>query len=468
MGYLESAFLGALQGVTEFLPISSDGHLVVAEALAGVSLQGRDALGFDILLHAGSLLALLLCTGKQWIALLRDAIADADDARRMLLLIVVATVPGAIAGLFFADAVAQMRFLPAAAAGFAATGFALLIGELAGGNRAPAQRLQWELRWWMVFAIGLAQALALLPGVSRSGSTIAVGMILGLSRRDAFSFSFLMAAPILAGAIGKNILDVAGGVVTLPPASVSVAGFVAATIVSAGAYLLLRTWVTRLSLSWFALYLFPLALVLLWIEIGMPHTFEAAEARVLLERYGAMAVFLFAMLESTPPFSVISPGVVVMLLAGAVAGDLRLLMMFAAAGAAGVLLPSVTFYFLGVQYGRSIAHRFHLTDSALSRAESLSVRYGGAGVIIGQFIGLARPAVAFIAGTVRLRRRVFLPCAALGAILLPSAYLGLGYLFRSNLDVVIPVVTLGGTALVILTFLFGGAWGVGKAIARRR
>lgn len=260
-----AVLLGIIQGITEFLPISSDGHLVLADALLELPLDGRDALGFDILLHAGSLLAILLVYWVTWKKLIVATLKKDRDAWTVMGLLIVATIPGVMAGLFFEDVVSGMRSLQAAGTGFLITAAVLIIGEYAGRQKMSADIPMHSVGIGRALLIGCAQAIAILPGVSRSGSTISLGRALGLTRTHALDFSFLMAAPIIAGAVAKTLLDAFTGEVVFPPLDVSVTGFVISFIVSMVAIGFLRMFVVKKSLAVFAWYLIPLGLVLLYM-----------------------------------------------------------------------------------------------------------------------------------------------------------------------------------------------------------
>jgi undecaprenyl-diphosphatase len=233
----QAIFIGALQGLTEFLPVSSDGHLVLANILLRISLTGNDALGYDIVLHGGSLLALLLLYRQTWTRLLHSGWRGTNDARRRIGLLLLGTVPGVIAGLLMQDAIGHMRSLHAAGIGFLITGTILMLGEHIGRlRRNTTERMTVP----HALLIGIAQAVAILPGVSRSGSTISAGRALGMERRAALDFYFLLAAPIIAGAVGKTLLDAWTGSIVFPPISIAFTGFLASFIVSLLAIRLLQ------------------------------------------------------------------------------------------------------------------------------------------------------------------------------------------------------------------------------------
>lgn len=280
MSILHALILGAIQGLTEFLPISSDGHLVLAAHLLGTSLEGRSALGFDILLHGGSLLALLILDVAVWWKLLMSLFTPKDrEGRRTVLMLIVATIPAVIAGLLLEDIIAlQLRSITAAAAGFLITAIFLVTGERVGKNKGSSK----QITALTALVMGCLQAFAILPGVSRSGSTISAGRVMGLNRRDALNFSFLMAVPIIAGAIAKTLLDAFEGTVAFPPLPVSVIGFVASFIVSLGAITFLRRMVSNYSLAWFAVYLIPLAMLLLYWEHGLLSLFSIIGTIILV------------------------------------------------------------------------------------------------------------------------------------------------------------------------------------------
>ncbi|MGH7562917.1 MAG: undecaprenyl-diphosphate phosphatase [Gemmatimonadota bacterium] len=191
MTVIEAAVLGLIQGLTEFLPVSSSGHLVIGQALFG--LRG-DNLTFDILVHGGTLLAILFYFRSRLIGFLRRS--EWSYVGKLG----VATVPVVIAGVTLYPTVQEAFTRPALVAGFLAiTGVLLLSLYLRRRPGEEAGRL--EPGWGTALLIGLFQACALLPGISRSGTTIVAGIWLGLAPAAAAEFSFLLAIPAIAGAI---------------------------------------------------------------------------------------------------------------------------------------------------------------------------------------------------------------------------------------------------------------------------
>lgn len=192
MSLIEAIMLGALQGLTEFLPVSSSAHLALAHWLFGWRVPDELKLSFDVALHAGTLLALLLYFGREWVQL-----ATARVDRKLAGLVVLACVPGGLAGLWFeGKAETGFRDPLRIAAMMAVAGLLMLMADRLGKQ----QRETAEARVTDAAAIGVLQALAIMPGVSRSGITISAGLFCGFTRESAARFSFLISMPIIAGA----------------------------------------------------------------------------------------------------------------------------------------------------------------------------------------------------------------------------------------------------------------------------
>jgi undecaprenyl-diphosphatase len=204
-GLIHAAILGIVQGLTEFLPISSSAHLILVPILLGWNDPFIDSAAFDVMLHLGTLVALLAYFWRDlivllgaWLASIRDRHIGADPQRRLAWLLVVSVVPAAILGAAFESFFDQeFRVHWQWIALFALIGAALLwLAERQGRQDRNLEGV--TLR--DSITIGLAQAVALFPGISRSGVTIATGLFLGLTRETAARFSFLMAVPVIAGA----------------------------------------------------------------------------------------------------------------------------------------------------------------------------------------------------------------------------------------------------------------------------
>lgn len=257
MSPFQAAVLGAIQGLTEFLPISSSAHLYVVPTLLGWKYEG---LAFDVALHGGTLLALLIAYWGDWWKLGRDAVAGAPPERRAawgwLMRIAAASVPAVIAGLLLKDAAETwLRSLPLQAAMLAIFGFLLW-----GVDRIrPRGRDSDAPGWGTCLIVGCAQALALVPGVSRSGITITAGRAAGLSRGSAARLSFLLATPITFGA---GLLEIRHLPPDLPWFPLAI-GVVTAAVVGLLAIRGLVQWLSRAGFLPFFLYRLALAAFIL-------------------------------------------------------------------------------------------------------------------------------------------------------------------------------------------------------------
>lgn len=197
MRLFEALVLGAVQGITEFLPVSSSGHLILVRRMLGWSDSG---LAFDAALHLGTIVAICITFRRTWIELLRGR------ARALLWALVLGTIPGALVGLFGKSWVdAYARSTVAVGVLFLVTAVLLWVADRLAG-RSPRRT---NVTTKDAGIIGMAQALALLPGLSRSGATIAAGVFRGLDRARAVEFSFLLALPITAGAALAGVRELA-------------------------------------------------------------------------------------------------------------------------------------------------------------------------------------------------------------------------------------------------------------------
>jgi len=259
MNWFEALALAIIQGLTEFLPVSSSGHLVLAQTFFGI--DPANAFVYDIVLHLGTALAALVFFRHDVAAVLRglfppyrQAPAAQRQARRLLLLLAAATVPTAVIGLAFKDFFESLFASPAAVVGaLAVTGTFLIASSL-----LPASTLAVESApWWRAALIGVAQGIAIVPGISRSGSTIVAGLALGLRREDAVRFSFLLFLPAILGAALLELRHPPAGAGV--PTVLAAAGFAAAAATGYLAILLVLRW-TRAGRLWqFGLYCWAVA-----------------------------------------------------------------------------------------------------------------------------------------------------------------------------------------------------------------
>ncbi len=242
---VQAIILGLLQGITEFFPISSTAHLILMPWLFGWSGQ-VDTLTFNVALHGGTLLALLVCFYRDWIdMLLHD--------RKMLFTILAAIVPAGVAGILFHDAIEhELRHPLVIAASLIVFGGLMLVAERAGKQ---AKR---KVSFLDAMLIGCAQAIALIPGVSRSGITITAGLFKNLKRETAARFSFLLSTPIIGGATlleCKKLFKTPGDY----QLDLFAAGFIAAFISGIFAIKFLMAYLKKHPLNAFAYYRFVLA-----------------------------------------------------------------------------------------------------------------------------------------------------------------------------------------------------------------
>ena len=276
---LQAALIGLLQGLTEFIPVSSSAHLELAPWIAGWPANGLvGSLSFDVFLHLGTLLALLAHFGGDWLRLLGAALASIrerrlgdDPDRRLAWLLILATIPAAVIGFVGEDLIDEALHsdtdqVRLAIAAFVVVGAAALwLADRYGSKRREVDGLSVP----GAFSIGFSQALALLPGISRSGATISAGLALGLSRESAARFSFLLAKPITLGAGlygSRKLLDVSH---TGNEWLALAAGFAAAAISGMLAIGFMLSWLRHRSVTVFSVYrLIFAALIVALVVVG--------------------------------------------------------------------------------------------------------------------------------------------------------------------------------------------------------
>jgi undecaprenyl-diphosphatase len=256
-----AAVLGAIQGVSEFLPISSSAHLYIVPEMLGWKYEG---VAFDVALHWGTLLALLAAFWRDWLDLATGALkggAAGAAARSMLLRLAAASVPGAVAGVFLQKAAEErLRSLPLQAVMLIVFGLLLWAVDRA----RPAGRKEQVPGWGTSLFVGLAQALALVPGVSRSGITMTAARSAGLDRVSSARFSFLLATPITFGA---GLIELRHLPHDLPLTTLA-AGVVSAAVVGVLAIHGLVRWLGRAGFGIFCAYRVALAgLIFLWLAM---------------------------------------------------------------------------------------------------------------------------------------------------------------------------------------------------------
>lgn len=250
MSWIEAIILGIVQGLTEFLPVSSSGHLAIGKALFGIETSD---LSFEVAVHAATVLATIVVFWKDIVRLLQGLFKfRMNPETRYLLLILLSMVPVFVVGMFFKDSVEAVFGSGLLVVGVAllVTALLLFLSETLSARRGgEGGKMSWKSALWM----GLAQAVAVIPGLSRSGSTIATGLLCGVSKEEVTRFSFLM---VLVPILGEAFLDVVGGefgassVGALP----LLLGFAAAFLSGLFACKFMIAMVKKARLRWFALY----------------------------------------------------------------------------------------------------------------------------------------------------------------------------------------------------------------------
>ena len=197
MTFIEGIILGIIQGLTEFLPISSSGHLVLVQEILGLELPGND---FEILLHLGTLCSILVVFFKDIKNIFLTV--SSKETQRFILMIIIGTLPALVIGLGLKDLIAQLFD------NLLVVGFALIFTGLTLISSFYFNRQKNEYSIFRSFLIGIAQAVAIIPGISRSGMTISCALLLGLDSKQAAKFSFLLAIPVIGGAGILMVTDI--------------------------------------------------------------------------------------------------------------------------------------------------------------------------------------------------------------------------------------------------------------------
>ena len=266
---IQALVMGIVQGLTEFLPISSSGHLILVPYLLGWDDPANpgfiESLAFSVVLHGGTLLALLVYFREDWLRLipaffasLRDRSIGDDRDRRLAWLLVLSTIPAAIIALFLNDFVeSNVRQPGLVALMLVLAGVVLWMADRWGPRTHTIERLTAR----GALGIGFAQALALIPGVSRSGISMSAALFAGLDRADAARYSFLMATPITAMAVAYESLKLVRGDVGGAEAAPRIVGVIASFVSGILAIAVLLRYVRTRSFNVFVLYRFILAAV---------------------------------------------------------------------------------------------------------------------------------------------------------------------------------------------------------------
>ncbi len=272
LGYLDATILGVVQGLTEFLPISSSGHLALTQRLLDLDASSPELLLFNVIAHVGTLVAVVIVFIHSGRRFARKLVQELNgnyhgkrNAWRIMALAIIATLPTALIGLSFKDTIEDAFGRPLW------IGFGLIVSGilLAVAGAVPRGSRGWRTFYvWQAILVGLAQSVAILPGISRSGSTICTAMFLGLRRRWAGEFSFLIALPAILGATLLKMRDT----FHLPDAQYEALhwgpvwiGGVISLVVGVFALRLLLASLRRAKLHYFAPYCWILGGTVLWM-----------------------------------------------------------------------------------------------------------------------------------------------------------------------------------------------------------
>jgi undecaprenyl-diphosphatase len=271
---IQALVMGLVQGLTEFLPVSSSGHLILVPWLFGWKDPFIDSLAFSVMLHMGTLLALLVYFRRDWLKLIpaglasiRDRSLAGDPDRKMAWLIVLATIPAVLVAPLLSDTIESSVREPAKVAVMLCIGAAILWLAERWGSKL---REMSSLTFVGALGIGVAQVLALVPGISRSGVSIAAGLFQGLNREAAARFSFLMATPVVAGAGAFEALKLIRGTEIRPDLHLIVIGFVASAISGLLAIRFMLEFLRRQSVNSFVVYRVLLAAAV-FVVLLSPH-----------------------------------------------------------------------------------------------------------------------------------------------------------------------------------------------------
>ena len=252
MTLLQSVVLGLLQGATEFLPVSSSGHLVIVPALFG---WDAPPVAFDVLLHLGTLVAVCTYFRSDLWGIVRGLVTRGEKYlhdRRLGWLLIAGTVPTAVIGLVFDD-LFEALFAEVLYVGV----FLLLTAVILTAAERLSRKTTHDpaqMRWWQGALVGVAQGAAIAPGISRSGATMAAGLGLGLDREQAARFSFLLSVPAIALASAWAIRGLVSGDAIMPATGVTLAGFLAAAVSGYVVIAALLAYLRQRTLYPFAVY----------------------------------------------------------------------------------------------------------------------------------------------------------------------------------------------------------------------
>ena len=251
MSLIEAIVLGIIQGLTEFLPVSSSGHLEIAKTLLGDASLPKESMAFTVLLHGATALSTIVVYRKEIGQIIKGLFsAGMNDEKMFSIKIILSMIPAAVVGVLFNDELEALFGGQVLLVGFMLiiTGLLLFLADRAKSTTKP-------ISFTSSIIIGISQAIAILPGISRSGATISTAVLLGIDKEKAARFSFLMVVPLILGKMAKDILD-GGGDFGNISGTILIAGFLSAFIAGVLACTWMITLVKKSKLKYFAYYCF--------------------------------------------------------------------------------------------------------------------------------------------------------------------------------------------------------------------
>lgn len=264
MTVVQGIVLGIVQGLAEFLPISSSGHLLLIRNFFNLSDTTGSYLIFDILLHVGTLIVVLTVFWKDWLDILKNPFKS-----KTLLLLFIASLPALFAVVFGGDVIDALETGSLLGLSFILTGVLLSISQIIVDKNKSKNTLKNKPGFLQAISMGITQILGLLPGVSRSGSSMFGGLITGLDKKSAAKFSFMMSAPAIVGSLlyeGKNAIK--NGYLSQIELLPTICGMLAAAICGYIAIKFMLKLISKISLHWFSLYVVILGIIVIIFQIS--------------------------------------------------------------------------------------------------------------------------------------------------------------------------------------------------------